>query len=321
MSTASEVPQLGRNWWLFLILGLVSLCAGVLAIVYPGITLLALGIFIGVSLMFMGAMEIVEAIAGSAESRALSAITGVLAMLAGLVCLRRPGESLLALVIVLGFYLVVTGVIRFVRSFSSREDRVLLIALAILDIVLGILILSLPKLSLVTLAVLFAISLLARGLFAVVVAFKLRGASHARPPRPESRVDRARARQRPDHPDVEPDHDQRPDRVVRDEEEVGERAQHREHDRRHSGPRLAGEQAQARGEDGDADDQVDPAPGGDVEVECVVACDDVELVVEDGDEPREDLEDPRERHQRRGEGDRTERPTGDRLHGPPWLLG
>jgi uncharacterized membrane protein HdeD (DUF308 family) len=178
MSTASEVPQIGRNWWLFLILGLVSLCAGILAIVYPGITLLALGIFIGVSLMLVGAMEIVEAIAGSAESRALSAITGVLAMLAGLVCLRRPGESLLALVIVLGFYLVVTGVIRFVRSFSSREDRVLLIALAILDIVLGILILSLPKLSLVTLAVLFAISLLARGLFAVVVAFKLRGASH-----------------------------------------------------------------------------------------------------------------------------------------------
>jgi uncharacterized membrane protein HdeD (DUF308 family) len=178
MSTASEVPQIGRNWWLFLILGLVSIVAGILAIVYPDITLLALGIFIGVSLLFVGAMELVEAIAGAPESRALSAITGVLAMLAGLVCLRRPGESLLALVIVLGFYLVITGVIRFVRSFASPEDRALLIGLSILDIVLGILILSLPKLSLVTLAVLFAISLLARGLFAVVVAFKLRGVSH-----------------------------------------------------------------------------------------------------------------------------------------------
>jgi uncharacterized membrane protein HdeD (DUF308 family) len=181
MSTVSEVPQLGRNWWLFLILGLVSIVAGILAIVYPDITLLALGLFIGVSLLFMGAMEVVEAIAGSPESRALSAITGVLAMLAGLVCLRRPGESLLALVIVLGFYLIVTGVIRFVRSFASLEDRALLIALSILDIVLGILILSLPKLSLVTLAVLFAISLLARGVFSVVVAFKLRDVSHHEP--------------------------------------------------------------------------------------------------------------------------------------------
>jgi uncharacterized membrane protein HdeD (DUF308 family) len=119
-------------------------------------------------------MEIVEAIAGAPDSRALSALAGVLAMLAGLVCLRRPGESLLAVVIVLGIYLVVAGVVRFVRSFSELEDRALLMGLAILDIILGILILALPQLSLVTLAVLFAISLLARGIFAIVVAFRMR---------------------------------------------------------------------------------------------------------------------------------------------------
>jgi uncharacterized membrane protein HdeD (DUF308 family) len=178
MSTASEVPSIGRNWWLFLVLGLVSIVAGILAIVYPDITLLAVGLFLGVSLLFIGAMDIVEAIAGSPESRALSAIVGVLSMLAGLVCLRRPGESLLALVIVLGFYLIIGGVIRFVGAFAQLEDRALLLGLAILDIILGILILSLPKVSLVTLAVLFAISLLARGVFSVVVAFKLRGARH-----------------------------------------------------------------------------------------------------------------------------------------------
>ena len=85
MSTVSEVPQLGRNWWLFLVLGLVSILAGILAIVYPDITLLAVGLFIGVSLMFVGAMDIVDAISGDPGSRALSAITGVLALLAGLV--------------------------------------------------------------------------------------------------------------------------------------------------------------------------------------------------------------------------------------------
>ena len=182
MSTASEVPQIGRNWWLFLILGLVSIIAGILAIVYPDITLLALGLFIGVSLMFIGAMDIVEAIAGDPDSRALAAIVGVLSLLAGLVCLRRPGESLLALVIVLCLYLIVACVIRFVRSFAQLEDRALVMGLAILDIILGILILSLPKVSLVTLAVLFGISLLARGLFCVVVAFKLRGARHSAEP-------------------------------------------------------------------------------------------------------------------------------------------
>jgi uncharacterized membrane protein HdeD (DUF308 family) len=161
---------------MFLVLGLVSTIAGILAIVYPDITLLAIGIFAGVSLLFLGAMDIVEAIAGAPESRALSAIAGVLTLLAGLICLRRPGESLLALVVVLGIYLVIAGIIRFVRSFGELEDRPLLMGLAIIDIVLGALILSLPELSLVTLAILFAISLLARGVFAMVVALRLRSA-------------------------------------------------------------------------------------------------------------------------------------------------
>jgi uncharacterized membrane protein HdeD (DUF308 family) len=180
--SVNPVDRVAANWWLFLLMGLVSAIAGILAIVYPDLTLLAIGIFAGVSLLFIGAMEIVDAIAGDADSRALSAIAGVLAVLAGLVCLRRPGESLLAIVIVLGIYLVIAGLIRFVRSFSALEDRALVMALAILDVVLGILILALPDLSLVTLAVLFGIDLIARGVFAMVVAFRLRSFTHHHEP-------------------------------------------------------------------------------------------------------------------------------------------
>ena len=182
MNAVSEVSPIGRNWWLFLIVGLVSILAGVLAIVYPDLTLLALGLFAGVSLLFAGALEIVDAIAGTPSSRALSAIVGVLSIVAGLICLRRPGESLLAIVVVLGIYLVVAGIVRFIRSFSTHEDRAAMMALGIIDAIVGILILSLPHLSLVTLAVLFGISLLARGVGTVYIAFKLRGVLHTAEP-------------------------------------------------------------------------------------------------------------------------------------------
>lgn len=182
MSSVTSVSRVATNWWLFLIMGLISAIAGILAIVYPDLTLLAIGLFAGISLLFIGAMEIVEAITGDVESRAMSTIVGVLSVLAGLICLKRPGESLLALVVVLGAYLVVAGIIRFVRSFAVLEDRALLMMLALLDIILGILILSLPKLSLVTLAILFAISLIARGVFAIVVALKLRSLGHKEEP-------------------------------------------------------------------------------------------------------------------------------------------
>ena len=172
------VARLAKNWWLFLVLGVVSVVAGVLAIAYPDLTLLALGIFAGISLLMIGIVEVVEAIAGDPESRALSAIVGVLSLLAGLVCLRRPGESLLALVIVLGFWLIIEGAIHFIGAFRELEDRALRLGLAILDIILGVLILALPGISLVTLAILFAISLIVRGLFAIITAFRLRGLEH-----------------------------------------------------------------------------------------------------------------------------------------------
>ena len=179
MSMATGVPQIGRNWWLFLVVGVISILAGILAIVYPDITLLALGLFVGVGLLFIGGLDIAEAIAGSPDSRALTSIVGVLSIIAGIVCLRRPGESLLAIVVVLGIYLIVAGAIRFIRAFSELEDRAAQMLLGIVDAILGILILSLPKLSLVTLAVLFALSLMIRGAFMVYVALKLRGVKDA----------------------------------------------------------------------------------------------------------------------------------------------
>jgi uncharacterized membrane protein HdeD (DUF308 family) len=169
-----DLDEIATEWWMLAILGVVSIIAGVLAIVYPDLTLLAVGLIFGIYLLMAGIFEIVEAIAGDPASRALAAITGVIGLIAGLVCLRRPGASLLALILVLGIYLIVAGVARLVRAFGSAEDRGWSIVSALADIVLGILILVIPDLSLVTLAVLFGISLIVRGIVACVGAFQLR---------------------------------------------------------------------------------------------------------------------------------------------------
>ena len=169
-----DVARIAKEWWLLAVLGVVSLVCGVLAIAYPDITLLAVGIIFGFYLLMAGVFELVEAIVGDPASRALSAIVGIVALIAGLVCLRRPGDSLLAIVVVVGIYLVVTGVARLVRAFASVEHRGWALFSAVVDLILGILILSWPDESLVTLAVFFGISLIFRGVFALVGAFQLR---------------------------------------------------------------------------------------------------------------------------------------------------
>jgi uncharacterized membrane protein HdeD (DUF308 family) len=173
-----DVAGLAKQWWLLAVLGAVSIVAGVLAIAYPDITLLAIGIIFGFYLLVAAIFEIVQAIVGDSESRTLTAIVGVLALIAGLICLRRPGESVVALVLVLGVYLIATGGMRLVFAIGESEHRGMALLASAADIVLGVLILALPKVSVVTLAVLFGLSLIFRGAFALVGALKLRRLRH-----------------------------------------------------------------------------------------------------------------------------------------------
>jgi uncharacterized membrane protein HdeD (DUF308 family) len=161
--------------------GIVSIIAGLLAIAFPDITLLALALFAGINLIVLSALTLVDAFSKDVDgaARAVSAVLGVLGLIAGLVILRRPGESLLVLILVIGIWLVVSGTISFLRSLDGVAGRGLEMLGAVCEIVLGILILSLPDLSLRTVAILAGISFIVRGALAVYAGWQLRKAGVA----------------------------------------------------------------------------------------------------------------------------------------------
>ncbi len=170
-----DLRQVGT---LLIIAGVIGAIAGVLAIVYPGLTLLALALIAGINLLILGVMSLVDAFSsdGDTTTRVLAAVLGLLGIMAGLVVMRRPGESLLAILVVLGIWLVVSGIVDFVRAFASAEFRGLRLLTAVVDVVLGGLILALPNESLTTLAVLIGIAFIVRGVLSVVRGFHLRHA-------------------------------------------------------------------------------------------------------------------------------------------------
>jgi uncharacterized membrane protein HdeD (DUF308 family) len=131
--------------------------------------------------ILFGALALVEVFDDDADTgaRVLSAILGVLGIIAGVVVLRRPGDTLLAILLVLGIWLVVRGVVDLVRAISRREDRGMGVLAGLADLVLGILILAWPDVSLATLAILIGIGFLLRGLISIYVGWQLR---HAVPP-------------------------------------------------------------------------------------------------------------------------------------------
>ena len=182
---ADPLKELRSSAWIVIVMGAISIVAGVLAIVYPEITLLVLAIFTGVNLIIMSVLSLADAFGsdGDSGSRTLSAILGVLGLIAGLVVLRRPGETLVVLVLAIGIWLVVSGAVQLFRAFEQPEDRTLRLIVAGGELVLGALLLILPDLSLRTVAVLAGISFILRGALAVYAGWQLRRAGSAAPAR------------------------------------------------------------------------------------------------------------------------------------------
>jgi uncharacterized membrane protein HdeD (DUF308 family) len=174
---STELFREARSYGTFLIVaGVIGAIAGILALVYPDITLLALALIAGINLMLMGVLALIEAFGGErdATARLLCGIIGILGLIGGLIVIRRPGESLLAILLVLGIWLIVSGIVDFIRAFARLEGRALMLLSALVDVILGVLILALPKLSLATLAILVGISFIVRGVFSVVRGIAIR---------------------------------------------------------------------------------------------------------------------------------------------------
>src|SRR6478752_818769 len=94
----------------------------------------------------------------------------------------------------------------------------------------------------------------------------------------------------PDDQHVEGDDDQAPYRVVGQPHEVQYGAQRGDGDAHRAGPDCAVEHEESGDQHEHPDEQVDPAPGGEVELEDPFLADDVEVVIEQGDQTLQSVE-------------------------------
>jgi uncharacterized membrane protein HdeD (DUF308 family) len=168
----------GAVWWLMVLGGVLSVIAGFLVLVFPGLTLLLLAWFLGFYFLIAGAFELMEAFMGdeTAGGRVLMAVLGALSIIVGLLVLREPGQGVLALALLLGVYFVAMGALSIARAASQAEGRGLLIFVAILDLAIGAIILVQPALGVATLVLLVWIRLLLRGVLLIGGGFQLKRA-------------------------------------------------------------------------------------------------------------------------------------------------
>jgi uncharacterized membrane protein HdeD (DUF308 family) len=184
VSYESQAPELdaleavARAWWLGLIVGLISLAGGIVLIAYPGPTLTVIALLIGIELLIGGVFLIFGAFGQPPGSRAWGVLGGALAVTAGVIVLRHPSGSLLVVAMAVGIYLILAGVLRLVAAMEVREGRGWLVFAALIDLALGILVVSWPQFGITTFAIVLGIVLIVRGLALVAISFALRAFKH-----------------------------------------------------------------------------------------------------------------------------------------------
>jgi uncharacterized membrane protein HdeD (DUF308 family) len=114
-----------RHHWALVVEGIVGIIVGVLTIVWPGITAMALLYLIAVWAILTGVLEIIAGIRlrEIITNEWLLILMGVISVLFGILIIAFPRAGALAIVLWIGAYAFVFGVILIVLAFRLRSFR------------------------------------------------------------------------------------------------------------------------------------------------------------------------------------------------------
>lgn len=176
---SAAFERIGKYWWLALIGGILSIIVGIVALVYPGPTLLAIGIIFGAYLVLWGVMQLFGGAGDHAAPTAVKVIriiVGILGVLVGVVLLVRPDQSVLTIAFVLAFWFLFIGILQLSQGFAHSEGRVWNILWGIIGVIAGAIILAQPEIGLVTLVFIVGFGFILQGLMEIPMALAARKA-------------------------------------------------------------------------------------------------------------------------------------------------
>ncbi|SEH02469.1 Uncharacterized membrane protein HdeD, DUF308 family [Nonomuraea solani] len=171
------MEDISRSWWLLLVRGIAAIVFGILALIWPGLTLLVLVIFFGAYALVSGVFALMAGFRHGARSRAWLIISGILGILAGIVAFIWPGLSSLALLFIIAFWAILTGVAEVVAGIQLRkviDNEWMLIVGGVLSVIFGLLLLGWPGAGLLSLLWLIGVFAIMYGIAMIVLSIRVR---------------------------------------------------------------------------------------------------------------------------------------------------
>ena len=170
---------LARNWWAIALRGVVAILFGILAFVWPGLTLEVLVLLWGAYALIDGVFALVAAATGHARPGSWWALLleGLIGIGAGIATFVWPGITLLVLLYVIAGWAVATGVFEIVAAIRLRrhiQGEWFLALSGVLSILLGVALAFFPLEGLLVLAWWVGAYSFAFGVLLLALAFRLR---------------------------------------------------------------------------------------------------------------------------------------------------
>jgi len=180
-----QVKQTVKNWWLFVILGILLIAAGIYVMTVPVESYITISIFLSIMVLVNGIFDIIFAISNRQLLKGwgwyLSG--GILQVILGYVLMNHPGITMLVLPLILGFWLMFGAVKIISGAFDLKSYSIKgwgwVLALGVLQMLFSFLVIADPIFGSGTIVILTSLAIISYGVANITFGLQLRKVKNA----------------------------------------------------------------------------------------------------------------------------------------------
>jgi len=172
------------SWWALVLRGIFAILFGVMAFIWPQLTLTVLVFLFGAYALVDGVVAIFAGIKSHADYKRwwLLLVEGIFSVIAGVLAFLLPDLTALALLILIAAWAIVTGAFEIRAGIQIRKyvtGEWLLVLAGAVSVIFGVALLINPRIGALALVWLIGAYAIVFGVLLIGLGFKLRGLVHA----------------------------------------------------------------------------------------------------------------------------------------------
>jgi uncharacterized membrane protein HdeD (DUF308 family) len=173
---------LEQNWWVIALRGILGILFGLVALFFPGVTILSLVLLFSAYMLVDGAFSIAGAVRamGRNERWGWLLLNGIWSILTAIVAFLWPGLTAIVFVLIIAAWSIVSGALMLTAAFrmhSGARARGWLVFGGILSVLFGVLLVIAPLMGAIVLTWWIGAYVLVLSIFMLALAFSLRSRS------------------------------------------------------------------------------------------------------------------------------------------------